>query len=40
MKLYVLGFLELLQLILIYQLIIIAVTIYEFRLRCLKLVSR
>ena len=40
MKLFFLGLLELLQLILIYQLIVISVTLYEFRLRCLKLVSR
>lgn len=40
MKLLVIEFLELLQLIIIYQLIVIAVTIYEFRLRCVKSLSR
>jgi hypothetical protein len=40
MKRLVLEFLELLQLIFIYQLIVTAVAIYEIRLICVKTISR
>jgi hypothetical protein len=40
MKRLVLEFLELLQLIFIYQLIVTAVAIYEIRLICVKPISR